>query len=367
MHNSHKYVPINAFRTSTRFAIDPQRIGVIESGSYVGCIEVHLVNYKYDRQPTPAGGNGLALAGSHEHIHDGSRLGGNLALLAGFDEVFEVACNYDGVVCLRPLGVGLGYRSELADRYSKMKSRKRRIQKKHAAKAAKFSAWLTGTITAFTGSIDAPERRPEGQYFLLESTKRWKRATPIKAKTLHQARLAARARIAQLEKNGWKCGQEDSRAGEIGWTTASTVKWICKKHGPNKWVSVECGEMPEVEKDEWAFDEKHRGDYRPTAAEITDACKTWANFNGFSGEHCGNCLTDHNVLAGGPGFICSTCGHHNVQSWSHHQMPHDFPEYGPTREVIHAGIVQYRKDIGELREDGTEVPYEERPKSRYAR
>ncbi len=319
------YVPISAFRNSTRFAIDPTRIGVVES-LYTGCIEVHLTNYKFDRQPTPAGGIGLVLAGSHESIHDGSRIRSCLALIAGFDEVFEVACNYDGVVVLRPLGVGLGYRSQLASRYANMKSRKRRIQKKHASKAAKLASDSSRLVASLTGTLAGITRRAEGPYYLLEKTKNWQRATPIKATTLHQARLVARARVAVLVKNGWNCGKASSH-GTVEAAPASNVTWLCQKHGPDKWVSVECGDMPEVVKDEWALDEKHRGDYKPTAAEITDACKTWANFNGFSGEHCGNCLTDQNVLAGGPGFFCSTCGHHNVQSHSCHQMPHEHPEF----------------------------------------
>lgn len=360
--SNQKYIPISAFGTCSKFAIDPNRISVLES-AYPGCIEVHLTNYKFDRMPTQAGGTGLVLAGSHSEIRD-SGLSGNLALIAGFDEVFEVACNYDGVVVLRPLGVGLGYRSVLAARYLSMRSRKRRTQKKHASKAAKFSASHTDLVASLTGTLPGPARRNEGPYYLLERTQRWQRATPIKATTLHQARLAARVRIAQLTKNGWKCGQEDSRRGELGWTTEATVAWICKKHGPNKWVSVECGELPEVKADEWAFPENRRGEFTMTAAQITDACKTWAMFNGFSGEHCGHCLTDQNVLAGGPGFVCPTCGHHNVQSFSHHQMPHEFPEFGPTAAVIHAGIERYRKDIGELREDGTEVPFGERLRRR---
>jgi len=361
-----KYIPIRAFRSNTRFAIDPKRIGVLES-MYTGCIEVHLTNYKFDRQPTAPGGDGLVLAGSHESIRDGGHAQGSLALIAGFDEVFEVACNYDGVVVLRPLGVGLGYRSLLASRYANMKSRKRRIQKKHAAKATRFAASCTQMVMALTGTLVGNSRRSEGQYYLLEKTDKWQRATPIKAATLQQARLSARARIAQLTKNGWKCGQEDSVRGTIGFTTENTVAWICQKHGPNKWVSVECGDLPEVKEDPHAMSFGKGDGYNMTAAQITDACKTWANFNGFSGESCYHCLTDQNVLAGGPGFICPVCAHHNMVGWHAHQMPHEFPEYGPTREVIHAGVERYRKDVGELREDGTEVPYEERPKSRYSR
>ncbi len=358
------YVPISAFRTSTRFAINTQRINVLESGYMKGCIEVHLSNHQYDK-PTKPGGIGLTIAGTLDCLRE--RDTNKLALVAGFDEVFEVAMNYEGCIVLRPLGIGIGYSSQLASRYSNLHSRKRRIQKKQAKKAAQLTSWHSQLVASLTGTLPGPARRPEGPYYLLEKTDKWQRATPIKATTLHQARLAARARVAQLKKNGWKCEEEDCRRGELGRTTDSTVAWICKKHGPNKWVSVECGELPKVKADEWAMDIGKRGDFTMTAAEITDACKTWAMFSGFSGEHCYHCLTDQNVLAGGPGFICSTCGHHNSVGMHDHQMPHQYPEFGPKAEVIHAGIVRYRKDVGELSEDGTEVPFEQRPKSRYSR
>jgi hypothetical protein len=364
MTKNQRYIPISVFRNSTKFAIDPTRIGVVES-LYTGCIEVHLANYKFDRQPTPAGGIGLVLAGSLDSIHDWSRITGRLALIAGFDEVFEVACHYDGVVVLRPLGVGLGYRSELASRYANRKSRKRRIQKKHAAKAARFAADSTLLVASLTGTLPGNTRRAEGPYYLLEKTKKWQRATPIEATTLHQARLVARARVAVLAKNGWNCGKASSH-GTVEAAPASNVTWLCQKHGPDKWVSVECGDMPEAVKDERAMDSGKRGAYNPTAEEITDACKTWAMFDGFSGEHCYHCLTDQNVLAGGPGFFCPTCGHYNVMSFSDHQMPHKHPEFGPTADVIHAGIRQHRINEGELREDGTEVPFAEWPRIREA-
>jgi hypothetical protein len=151
-----------------------------------------------------------------------------------------------------------------------------------------------------------------------------------------------------LTGNGWKCGEEASVRGTFQRATESTVAWICQKHGPSKWVSVECGEMQPVQEDPNAMRFSKGGSNTFTAAEITDACTTWAMFNGFSGEHCGNCLTDHNVLAGGPGFFCECCGHFNVQSFSHFQMPHEKPDFGPTAAVIRAGIEQYRRNIGEI-------------------
>jgi hypothetical protein len=40
MTKNQRYIAISAFRNSTRFTIDPNRIGVVES-LYTGCIEVH--------------------------------------------------------------------------------------------------------------------------------------------------------------------------------------------------------------------------------------------------------------------------------------------------------------------------------------
>ena len=81
---------------------------------------------------------------------------------------------------------------------------------------------------------------------------------------------------------------------------------------------------------------KHDGPKAFTADEIRDAQQTWTYSNGFSGESCGSCKATANVLAGGPGWFCG-CGHYNVQSWSHHQIPHDSPDYGPTQAVIAEG------------------------------
>ena len=138
------YVPLSAFRNFTRFAINPDRIGVIESGYYTGCVEVHLANYRYQEATLP-GGIGLTLAGKHDSMRE--RASGQLALIAGFNEVFKIACTYDGCVVLRPLGIGIGHRSQLASRYSNMRSRKRRIQKKHAKKAAQFQPFFCSWAT----------------------------------------------------------------------------------------------------------------------------------------------------------------------------------------------------------------------------
>lgn len=90
--------------------------------------------------------------------------------------------------------------------------------------------------------------------------------------------------------------------------------------------------MPEVTAEDMLF----------THAQIVNAVLTWANFNGFSGESCGDaCKATANVLAGA-GWFCP-CGHYNVQSWNHHQIPHEEPTYGPTRGTICAAIVDGRR------------------------
>ena len=73
-----------------------------------------------------------------------------------------------------------------------------------------------------------------------------------------------------------------------------------------------------------------------TAEQITEAADTWANYNGFSGETCRVCKRTANVLAGGPGWFC-VCGQFNFPSWNFHQMPHEHPNLGPSRETIAAG------------------------------
>ena len=243
------YIPLSYFDLSTRFAIDPDRIGVIESGYYTGCIEVHLVNYDYNQRRTVPGGNGLVLAGELDSIYEGRRLHDRLALIAGFDEVFALACHYDGVVVLRPLGIGLGVRWQLAQQFGSKTSRKRRNQKKYAQRARKFLADSRRRIDLLTGSLPGQQRRADGPFFLREDTRKWKSETPIKALTLHQARLVARARVERMTEQGWKCGQEACHRGNIEEATERTVTWLCQKHGVSKWISVEVG-TPEPPADE---------------------------------------------------------------------------------------------------------------------
>ncbi len=83
-----------------------------------------------------------------------------------------------------------------------------------------------------------------------------------------------------------------------------------------------------------------------TVAEIQDARRTWARFDGFSGETCGDCGAKANVLAHSPGWHCA-CGHYNIQSYTDHQMAHASPDYGPSAAVIQAGYVDDDAPEGE--------------------
>jgi hypothetical protein len=73
-----------------------------------------------------------------------------------------------------------------------------------------------------------------------------------------------------------------------------------------------------------------------TPEQIQNALNTWANYNGFEGDTCHKCKLTANVL-GGPGWIC-TCGHYILQNWhGGRMMPHDYPDLGPTKNIIHMG------------------------------
>src|SRR5262249_9565838 len=112
-----KSVPLSAFSTSSSFAIDPRRVGLLES-AYPGCIEVILSKCDRRRERTPAGGSGLTFSGNIPVITGRFDVLNRLALVAGFDEVFEEVCQYDDVVVLRPLGVGLGVNWERYRQYA---------------------------------------------------------------------------------------------------------------------------------------------------------------------------------------------------------------------------------------------------------
>lgn len=86
-----------------------------------------------------------------------------------------------------------------------------------------------------------------------------------------------------------------------------------------------------------------RGPRDFTVDEIRSARRSWARFDGFTGETCGDCGARANVLVGSAGWHCA-CGHFNMQSHSSHQTPHDLPDYGPRRLMIVAGLADDEDD-----------------------
>ena len=73
-----------------------------------------------------------------------------------------------------------------------------------------------------------------------------------------------------------------------------------------------------------------------TAQEITEKADMWMNYNGFTGETCGDCKKTANVLARGNGWECD-CGHLNDQSWTNFFIPYEHPDMGTPRGVIVEG------------------------------
>jgi len=244
--NAGKSVALSIFSASTSYAIDPKRIGVLES-AYPGCIEVHLCQYDQKTERTPAGGSGLTFAGNIPIVTWCFDVLNRRALIAGFDEVFEVSCQYESVVVLRPLGIGLGINWERYRQYAGRTHRKARLRKKFARKAKQFLAKMRLQITALTGHLDRPVPAT-GPFYLREETDgTWKRLErPLSALTVHEARLIARKRIAKLRARGWVCGQEASFRGQIDYPeeTESTIAWLCLRGKEALRVSVEAG-VPE--------------------------------------------------------------------------------------------------------------------------
>lgn len=345
-----KSVPLSAFAVATRFAIDPERIYVIESHR-PGCIEVHLVNYSYDARSTKPGGTGLAIAGSFSTELRDYRAEGRYALVAGFDEVFKVVEQYESVVVLHPLGVGLGVRWEIFRQNQHKTSRKRRIQKKINSRASQALSTVRSQVARFTGGLPGrPANAPSGPYYLTETTltaaagaKRFSVDTPIVALTMWEAKIKACLRVAKLASQGWEVGEEASMRGTMQRANQSTVAFFCQRRGASKWVSIECGQAKPRDPEDMKYAE--RGESSFTVDKIVEARTTWAMFNGFSGESCGRCLAEANVLAGGPGWFCG-CGHYNVQSWSCHQIPHEHPDHGPSQATIGKAYEKYRALTG---------------------
>lgn len=235
-----KYYDSALFNVHTSFAINPERISVIES-LYPGCIEVHLSNYIYNSRITPAGGAGLTIAGDVASLSDGSRLYGRLALLSGFLEVFEIASNYDDVVVLRPTGLGLGINWKLFQEFTERKSSKKKLQKTWQRSAQKHLHKARSLIQKQTGSLAGQILSDNGPFFLRERTKVCSSETAIVAHTVEQAKLFARSRINDLTQEGWACGEESCLRGNRQKASDSTVAWLCQKHETSKWLSIRCG------------------------------------------------------------------------------------------------------------------------------
>ena len=68
-----------------------------------------------------------------------------------------------------------------------------------------------------------------------------------------------------------------------------------------------------------------------TKEKITEMM-TWPHFDGFTAAQCGQCKKTANVMQG-PGWFCP-CGMFNSLPWGNMQIPHEKPDYGPTRQTI---------------------------------
>ncbi len=324
-----KYVPLRTFATSTAFGFDPERIGVVES-LYTGCIELHLTGYDSSTQVVKPGGSGLRIQGQITQIGRFDRVENRLVIVDGFDEVFQVVTCFDGVIVLRPLGIGLGVRSQLAMEYRRRQPRTKRQRKKYATLAQRYLAGARVSIRNLTGSVPGRHRAATGPFILREWSKRWSQDTVLDACTLEEAKVLARARIAQLRSQRWKCGEEAPQRGEIQRETGLTVWWLCLRGGQEKRVSIEACAPRQQEKLS-----DHSFGCNMTAREIAEARDTWNCFPGFTADSCHNCLADVNVLAGGGGWFCN-CGDFNMQCTSDHTIPHQHPDYGPSLATIRA-------------------------------
>lgn len=219
------------FATRTTFAIDPNRIHVLSS-AYEGCIEVHLLNWDRNTDSTPCGGNGLCLSGElPKGLRERFDTMDRLALIAGFDEVFTVATAYADVIVLRPAEKGLDWRWNA-------------LRLARWAGANRVAGWLRRKLqqraTALTGGIqrDFPGTGPFRLVETEGTAQSPVRSAPLNAVTVHEARLAARARVEELRAQGWNCGQEQCFRGRIEPEKPQTVKWLCLKDDRVKHVGV---------------------------------------------------------------------------------------------------------------------------------
>lgn len=332
-------VPLKRFHVNTRFAIKPDRIEVVDS-MYKGCIAVHLANYNQDTKTTAPGGAGLCIASHVDFIDGWTNLYDELAVVAGFDEVFEIVCIYDGIVVLRPLDKSLGVRWERFQQYRKRNGRNKRSRQKNASKAAKFLFDVRHKIRMLTGTLPGRVTASDGPYFLHEWNQKWSQDTPVKAYTLEEARQAARQRIEQLRACGWRCDAEAPQVGEFQREDDVTSWWLCKLNNRTKRLSIEAS-TPKVNKPQ---EKCSFGVTAPTAAEIEAALEDDPNLC-FTADSCPVCYATANPVADNAGWFCR-CGHFNLLPWHNHTIPHEVPELGPPLAAICAGIGAYRRKHG---------------------
>ncbi len=82
-----------------------------------------------------------------------------------------------------------------------------------------------------------------------------------------------------------------------------------------------------------------KADFDFTEEKVIDACTTWVNFSGFTGEQCGKCKKKANVLVSRFDWTC-VCGHRNLQKRHH---PHESPDLGPTQAFLRAAYAKAEK------------------------
>src|SRR5262249_44785675 len=143
--------------------------------------------------------------------------------------------------------VGLGVNWERYRQYAGRTHRKARLRKKFTRKAQQHLSKMRLQIAALTGRLDRPVS-PTGPFYLREETDGTGECVerPLSAVTVHEARLIASRRIAELRGQGWRCGPEACWRGQIDCRPEpdSTVAWLCLKGREALRVSVETG-VPE--------------------------------------------------------------------------------------------------------------------------
>jgi hypothetical protein len=254
------YVNISAFRPCTTFGIDMDRIMVIKSGTYKGCIEVHLANYEHGARTTQSGGAGLALSGQVAAISDHARdVIGRFALVAGADEVFRVRSHYDSVVILESTEVGLGVRwHEFIRRLDWVSERRRlfwsddpdtrrarahlrRDSQRRIVEAVGHLVAMRQRIAELTGCTGRTYSPLAGPYVLRHVWSGGEQTSPVFGNTIGRAAFEGLVAVSSAAHDGFRCGEEGSLHGEIQPMSDNTVAWLCKKDGVEQRISVEFG------------------------------------------------------------------------------------------------------------------------------